>query len=50
MLKDIALTSSNKNILKEDMHETKLKIPSKLDVPHGQDFYLWGKAEKPNSV
>lgn len=50
MLKAIALTGSNTNILNENMHQTKLKIPSKLNVPHGPDFYLWGKAEKLNSV
>lgn len=50
MLKAIALTGLNTDILKENMDQTKLKIPSKLYVPHGPDFYLWGKAEKPNSV
>lgn len=35
---------------KKNTHQTKLKIPSKLNVPYGLDFYLWGKAEKLNSV
>lgn len=50
MSKAIAVTGSNTNLLKENMRQTKLKISSKLNVPHGPDFYLWGKAEKLNSV
>lgn len=49
-VKAIAFTGSNTDILKENVHQTKLKTPSKVNAPHGPDFYLWGKAEKLNSV